>query len=201
MREWPFERYLRDARINRIFEGTNEVLRTFIALAGIERLGDYLEHVGAALREPIKDIGVLTEFAFHRIKDAIGSPSAGVEVAEPLAGPLRALERFTGALHEAAERLIRTHRDRVVDEQLQLARLADIATDLYGLTAVIGRVQADIEQAGEEAARHEIDLARQFSREAGARIEARAALIVQNRDERLRRIGAHGAGTAHGALA
>ncbi|MGH7566575.1 MAG: acyl-CoA dehydrogenase family protein [Gemmatimonadota bacterium] len=201
MREWPFERYLRDARIGRIFEGTNEILRTFIALAGIERLGEYLEHVGAALREPIKDMGVLTEFAFHRIKDAIGRPSAGVKVAEPLAGPLRALERFTGALHEGAERVIRAHRDRVVEEQLHLARLADIAIDLYALTAAIGRAQARIERVGEDAARNEIDIVRQFSREAGARIEARAARLGENRDERLRRIAAQGAVETSGAPA
>ncbi len=188
MRNRPFERYLRDARINLIFEGTNEILRTFIALAGIERLGEYLEHVGSALREPIKDIGVLTEFAFHRIKDVVGRPSAGVKVADPLAGPLRALERYAGALHDASERAIRDHRERLVEEQLVLARLADIAIDLYALTAVIGRVQATIERAGEEAADPEIDIARQFSREAGARIEARMALISENRDERLRRI-------------
>ena len=188
MRARPFERYLRDARINRIFEGTNEVLRTFIALAGIERLGDYLEHVGTALREPIKDIGVLTEFAFHRIKDAVGRSSAGVQVADPVAGPLRALERYTGVLHDASERAIRDHRERLVDEQLVLARLADMAIDLYALTAVIGRVQATIERAGEDAAEPEIDIARHFSREAGARIDARMALITENRDERLRRI-------------
>jgi acyl-CoA dehydrogenase family protein 9 len=200
MREWPFERYLRDARINRIFEGTNEVLRTFIALAGIERLAEYLEHVGAALREPIKDLGVLTEFAFHRIKDTIGNPSADVKVAEPLAGPVRALERFAGALHNGAEHVIRTHRERVVEEQLQLARLADIAIDLYALTAVIGRVQATIERLGEEAAGHEIDIARQFSREAGSRIEAHVARLGENRDERLRRISrAELAGASSGA--
>ena len=190
LRDWPFERFLRDARINRIFEGTNEILRLFIALAGIERLGEYLEHVGAALREPIQEIGVLTEFAFHRIKDALGRPSAGIAVAEPLAGPLRALERYAGGLHQASERLIRSHRERVVDEQLQLARLADVAIDLYALTAVISRVQASIERSGEEAERDAIDIVRQFSREAGARIDARIARIDENRDVRVRRIAA-----------
>jgi acyl-CoA dehydrogenase family protein 9 len=143
---------------------------------------------------------VLTEFAFHRIKDAIGNPSAGVKVAEPLAEPVRALERFAGALHDGAERVIRTHRDRVVEEQLQLARLADIAIDLFALTAVIGRVQATIERLGEEAAGHEIDIARQFSREAGSRIEAHVARLGENRDERLRRISrTELAGTSSGA--
>jgi acyl-CoA dehydrogenase family protein 9 len=98
------------------------------------------------------------------------------------------LERYTGALHQAAERLIREHRDRVVDEQLQLARLADVAIDLFALTAVIGRVHAIVERRGESAALHEIDLARQFSREAGARIDARLTGLAENRDARVRRI-------------
>jgi acyl-CoA dehydrogenase family protein 9 len=118
----------------------------------------------------------------------VGKPSAGIEVAPPLAGPLRALERFAGGLHEAAERVIRTHREQVVGEQLQLSRLADVAIDLYALTAVIGRVQAAVQRAGEDGARAEIDIARQFSREAGARIEGRLARLAENRDERVRRI-------------
>lgn len=200
MRDRPFERHLRDARILRIFEGTNEVLRAFIALAGIERLADYLESIGQALREPIKDIGVLTEFAFHRIRDAIGSRQAGVEVAEPLAGCLRQFERFTGFLHEGAEALVRTHREEVVNEQFQLARLADMAIDLYGLIAVIGRAQAVFAREAAERAEPEIDLVRQFCREAGARIEQNRSLLVENRDARLRRIAAHAVAEREGVL-
>ncbi|HET6617498.1 MAG TPA: acyl-CoA dehydrogenase, partial [Gemmatimonadota bacterium] len=88
----------------------------------------------------------------------------------------------------------------IVEEQLQLAWLAEIAIDLFGLTAVISRVQSMIERVGEDEARHEIDLVRQFSREAGARIEARNALLGENRDERLRRIaGAEHADAISGA--
>ncbi len=200
MRDRPFERHLRDTRILRIFEGTNEVLRAFIALAGIERLADYLESVGQALREPIKDIGVLTEFAFHRIRDAIGSRHAGTEVAEPLGECLRQFERLTGFLHEGAEALVRSCRGEVVNEQFQLARLADMAIDLYGLIAVIGRAQAEIAREGAERAGPEIDLVRQFCREAGARIEQNRSLLVENRDARLRRIAAHAVAERAGAL-
>lgn len=199
MNDLPFERFLRDTRIMRIFEGTNEVLRVFIALAGMERLGEYLEGVGRALREPIQEIGLLTDFAFHRIQDAIGARRSDATVAEPLVGCLRQVERFTGILHEGAESLIRTHRDRLVEEQFQLERLADVAIDVYALVASIARVQDRIERDGEAAARPEIDFVRQFCRDAGARVERNQFLLSSNHDPRVRRIASEAIAERRGA--
>jgi acyl-CoA dehydrogenase family protein 9 len=199
MNDLPFERFLRDTRIMRIFEGTNEVLRVFIALAGMERLGEYLEGVGRALREPIQEIGVLTDFAFHRIQDALGARRSEARVAEPLAGCLRQVERFTGILHDSAESLIRKHRDRLVEEQFQLERLADVAIDVFALVAAIGRAQARIERDGEAVARPEIDLVRQLCRDAGARVERNQALLSANHDPRLRRIASEAIAVRRGA--
>ncbi len=46
MKEYPYERYMRDSRINLIFEGTNEILKCLIALSGIRGPSEHLKELG-----------------------------------------------------------------------------------------------------------------------------------------------------------
>lgn len=79
MREYPYEQMIRDARINLIFEGTNEILRIFIALSGIKDPGEMLKEVGRsadiskAIKDPIKSVGILTNYALKRVERMVGS--------------------------------------------------------------------------------------------------------------------------------
>ena len=54
MEEYPYEKALRDSRINMIFEGTNEILRVLVALSGMRDVGEDLKEVGRALEAPCR---------------------------------------------------------------------------------------------------------------------------------------------------
>src|SRR5207248_11371046 len=63
----PFERMMRDARINMIGEGANDVLRAFVALVGLRDVGLELKSVLDAAMHPLKNLGKLGGFAGRRL--------------------------------------------------------------------------------------------------------------------------------------
>ena len=144
---YPYERMYRDARITRIFEGTNEVLRLFIGLSGVEGPGEFLQEIGAALRAPIQQLGTLAEFAGERVRLALhrGEPAIDIAPHPRLRRHFRYLEEHTRDLRTATERSIRRFGRELVERQLVVARLADMATELYVRAAMLSRTQAILE--------------------------------------------------------
>jgi len=76
MKEFPYEQMTRDSRILSIFEGTNEILRLYVALTGLKDVGGSLKEIRSALSEifnnPIKGFGVLSGYAERRLSQATG---------------------------------------------------------------------------------------------------------------------------------
>jgi alkylation response protein AidB-like acyl-CoA dehydrogenase len=181
---FPYERWLRDARINRIFEGANDVLRLFIALNGIQGPAEKLEQLGSALRAPLRNLGLVTGYAAQRVRSVVGATDkVDVEVHESLKEHVSYFEKHVADLARAAESSVMRHRKAIVERQFVLERLADMAIDLYATACTIARTQRLIEQQGIESSARELALCDLFCVEAGRRFrDNRHALDAREDD-------------------
>jgi alkylation response protein AidB-like acyl-CoA dehydrogenase len=192
VKPYPYERILRDSRINRIFEGANEVLRLFIALNGIQAPAEALKEVGSALRRPLRNLGLLGGYATSRVKLRFGQTSTlDIELNDRLKKHKEFFEKHVADLGGATDRIVIRHREKIVDAELMLERLADMAIDLFATAAVIARTQSLIDERGVEQCEREIALCDLFCLEAGRRFRENRNLLdsrEENVDDGRRRI-------------
>lgn len=198
MREYPYERVLRDCRINRIFEGTNEVLRLFVALTAMNDVGTQLKDVAASVKgifdDPIKGFGVLSDYARRRaaLATGIGPRSSTFPGLRPeLASTGEAFVEASRKLATATDRLLRKHGRGIIGKQFASGRLANIMIDLFVLASVMSRVNAAVEATGAAGAARELEILHVFSRQALRRIEGNFARIDDNEDEVMKSLAAH----------
>ncbi|MCG3178579.1 MAG: putative acyl-CoA dehydrogenase FadE10 [Phycisphaerae bacterium] len=191
MRDRGLERMLRDARINRIVEGTTEVMTSFVALMGLKGVGEQFEAVLGAMRRPIANIGRLTAFAGHEFRDVlIGHAADGA--LDGLRPQLRAegvrLARLTRRLARTVTRLLATHRERILDLQLIHQRVALSAVEIYAMAAVIAKLDAMLAASDGDGDGHGRGLARDlligraYCRHAADRVRRRLAECTRHRD-------------------
>ena len=173
VKPYPYERLLRDARINRIFEGANEVLRLFIALNGIQGPAESLKEVGSALRKPLRNLGLLSGFATSRLRSMLGaSATLDTELHLRLQNHKTFFEKHVAELKSATDRAIMRHRGEIIDRQLVLERLANMGIEMLATACVISRTQSIIDQQGESASERELALCDLFCVESGLRFRA-----------------------------
>ncbi len=184
VKPYPYERLLRDARINRIFEGANEILRLFIALNGLQGPAERLKEVGTALRRPIRHFGLLSGYMTSRVSSILGGgPDLAAAVHPALAEHKRYLEKHIAELATETGRAITKYRRAITDRQLVLERLANIAIDLYATAATIARTQDLIDRHGADGARREIVMCDLFCVTAGRRIRQNRLALSGREDE------------------
>lgn len=198
MKDYPYERYLRDSRILLIFEGTNEILRMYIALTG-------MQHAGKILTGKIKELrkGSLS-VAFELIGKKLGGAmkrkiNLGLTGKEGVVHP--SLEESAKKLEENAyyfggtvESLLYRFGKTIVDEQLALKRVADILINLYAMTAVISRASRSI-SIGLRNHDHEVLLANLFCSEAYFKncymMAQLGKYCPENQDDSIKKIAKH----------
>ena len=183
MNALPFERMLRDARVNSIFEGTNEILRLFIALSGMQGPARALDEVTKAIREPIKGLGLLSDFAVRKARSAFGRERL-TRVHPLLYKETEVFETYAGELARNVERAIRKHGKDITEHELIQRRMAESAIDLYAIAACLSRTSAEIERLGEDGAARAINLTSVFTDGAERRLRANIAGFENNDDAR-----------------
>ncbi len=182
MKEYPYERALRDSRINLIFEGTNEILRCFVALSGMQGPGKELAEVVRAMREPIKGFGLLSDFAIRKARSALGRER--MTRAHPVLNKEAVVfEDYTADLSKNVDKALRKHGREIAEMQFTQKRVAEMAMELYAIASCLSRTTRAIEKKGEEGARREIDLTTVFVASAERRLEETLRSFEKNDDE------------------
>jgi alkylation response protein AidB-like acyl-CoA dehydrogenase len=202
MKEQPYERAVRDARINRIFEGTNEILRQYIGLTGLQKPGEYLKGLGKelsnSLKDPIKGFGFLRDYAARKARQSVPMQAVPYGRTPQITKAHPALHEQVIYLEDAAQSLgalcesaLRKHGRNIVEQQLQVSRIADIAIDLLALSATVARTTRIIEQRGLEKAGNEISMTYTFYSDARSRIRSNLrASTGHNNDQSIQDVAA-----------
>ncbi|KAL6111411.1 acad9 [Pungitius sinensis] len=168
-KNYPYERYVRDCRILPIFEGTNEILRMYIALTGMQYAGKVLT---GKIKEMKKgNIGMALGMVGKKLRASFGSSAdLGLTGKDGVVHPsleqsAKKFEQNVDHFGSTVESLLYRYGKTLVDEQLILKRVADVLINLYAMTAVLSRSSRSI-SIGLRNHDHEVLLANTFCSDA-----------------------------------
>ena len=167
VRDYPAERHYRDARVNRIFEGTNEINRLLIP--------------GMAIRRALKGGLPLIPAAKALMDEILAPPAMDLPSDAPLDAERRAVASMKKAGLMVLGTAMQTYGEKLTDEQEVLIAAADIMIDAYGSESALLRAQ----QAGGDL---HAAAARCYISDAAGRIDqsARTALAGMAEGDNLR---------------
>ena len=141
----PYERMMRDARINTIGEGANEVLKAFIAMVGMRDIGLGLKHSLDGFKKPSSFLSTLWGFSRDHVGRLVRTPV--VPVANPMLRPMAdALGRRVARFGRSVERTLITHRETILDREYVQERIADAAIALVTAACTLSRWDLSITQ-------------------------------------------------------
>jgi alkylation response protein AidB-like acyl-CoA dehydrogenase len=158
--EYPVCRAYRDSRINRIFEGTNEINRMLIVQMLMKRaMGGQLALIPAAMKLADE---ILAGPSFEETPEGV------------LAEETRVVANAKKMFLQAAGGAVQKFREKLADEQELVAALANVVMEVYAMESCLLRAQKAAAAKGEAAIKTMIDAARVFISDAMERLEHEA---------------------------
>ena len=180
----PLERMLRDARINQIGEGSNEVLTSFIALVGMRGPGMELKEIYDTMLKPSRGLGKAWTAGMNRLGATMRVPDVPVQ-SEKVRGHARELGRLIWRFNFTVNRALIAYREPILDMQLLQERIAGAAMELFASTCTLSRWDSELQAARRNgaSASSQIDAADLFLRQSFRKIRRFLAGLSNNDDK------------------